>query len=664
MAAIVVGGRLLLGPALRIVARIKVAEMFTAAALLTVIITALLARQAGLSMSLGAFLAGVLLADSEFRHELEADSSPSRAAARAVLRCGRHGCQPRAAALGTVRGAGKSLRLPRDRSSSPLPHWARATAQRTPAWKLGFTCRPAANSPSCCSRWPPGTRHPTARRRSADAGGYPVDDARPAAARSQTMLARSLAQPSLQRLTTTSTSRRTGSSSPASAASGRSSARVLRAQRHPLHGARHQPDPRRLRAPLRQQGLLRGRLAAGSAACSRRRDGRRVRSGDRRCRGIDAHRACSCASSFPRLKILARARNRQHAFALKEAGVRYIIRETSHRAWRWPHRARDSRRAPSAGARGSAQIPPARRGYARRAVCRQGGRDEIPGRLARGGAAAGEAVRGRQGEVGVRGWTRRCGSASSGSVGARRPLQGQSERASLALSKEPHVRVSGSGRIPAHAPQQDEAIRAPSSRAWSSAPPRGARRPGRTARGAGSASSCCSISFRGTSIAAARAAFAIESRRSGADPLGHAIGGRWRRWTTSSGCSSTCRCSTRSLREVQEESVAAYRRLLTEAPEDSARCSPAALRVRHRSIGRPSGAFGRFPHRNTCLGRASTAEEEAYLQAAGRGSANRAPDDLRQSSADPRADRNARLPRISSYNALRLGRVWPAEGRS
>jgi monovalent cation:proton antiporter-2 (CPA2) family protein len=70
------GGRLLLRPALRVVARIKVAEVFTAAALLTVIATALLANQAGLSMSLGAFLAGVLLADSEFRHELEADLEP------------------------------------------------------------------------------------------------------------------------------------------------------------------------------------------------------------------------------------------------------------------------------------------------------------------------------------------------------------------------------------------------------------------------------------------------------------------------------------------------------------------------------------------------------------------------------------------------------------
>jgi glutathione-regulated potassium-efflux system ancillary protein KefC/glutathione-regulated potassium-efflux system protein KefB len=73
---IVVGGRLLLRPALRLVARVQVGEVFTAAALLTVIATALLANAAGLSSSLGAFLAGVLLADSEFRHELEADLEP------------------------------------------------------------------------------------------------------------------------------------------------------------------------------------------------------------------------------------------------------------------------------------------------------------------------------------------------------------------------------------------------------------------------------------------------------------------------------------------------------------------------------------------------------------------------------------------------------------
>jgi len=76
LGAVIVGGRYVLRPMLRIVAATRVAEAFTAAGLLVVIGTALLVNQVGLSLSLGAFLAGVLLADSEFRHELEADIEP------------------------------------------------------------------------------------------------------------------------------------------------------------------------------------------------------------------------------------------------------------------------------------------------------------------------------------------------------------------------------------------------------------------------------------------------------------------------------------------------------------------------------------------------------------------------------------------------------------
>ena len=63
---VVVAGRFLLRPVLRIVAaNPRVQEAFTAAALLVVVGTALLFESAGLSMALGAFIAGVLLADSE-----------------------------------------------------------------------------------------------------------------------------------------------------------------------------------------------------------------------------------------------------------------------------------------------------------------------------------------------------------------------------------------------------------------------------------------------------------------------------------------------------------------------------------------------------------------------------------------------------------------------
>ncbi|MCR9261137.1 MAG: monovalent cation:proton antiporter-2 (CPA2) family protein [Pseudomonadaceae bacterium] len=61
---------------LKIVARSRVREILTATALLTVLGTATLLEHAGLSMALGAFLAGVLLADTEFRHQLEADIEP------------------------------------------------------------------------------------------------------------------------------------------------------------------------------------------------------------------------------------------------------------------------------------------------------------------------------------------------------------------------------------------------------------------------------------------------------------------------------------------------------------------------------------------------------------------------------------------------------------
>ncbi len=76
MAGVIVGGRVVLRPVLRMVARTKVTEVFTAATLLIVIGMSLIVNAVGLSMSLGAFLAGVLLADSEFRHELEADIEP------------------------------------------------------------------------------------------------------------------------------------------------------------------------------------------------------------------------------------------------------------------------------------------------------------------------------------------------------------------------------------------------------------------------------------------------------------------------------------------------------------------------------------------------------------------------------------------------------------
>jgi glutathione-regulated potassium-efflux system ancillary protein KefC/glutathione-regulated potassium-efflux system protein KefB len=73
---LIIGGHYLLRPVLRVVARTGIPELFTAVALLVVFGAALLMQISGMSMVLGAFIAGMLLADSEYRHELEADIAP------------------------------------------------------------------------------------------------------------------------------------------------------------------------------------------------------------------------------------------------------------------------------------------------------------------------------------------------------------------------------------------------------------------------------------------------------------------------------------------------------------------------------------------------------------------------------------------------------------
>ncbi len=73
---VIVIGRYLVRPALRIIAKSEMREIFTAFALLLVIAISLLMQWVGMSMALGAFMAGVLLADSEYRHALETDLEP------------------------------------------------------------------------------------------------------------------------------------------------------------------------------------------------------------------------------------------------------------------------------------------------------------------------------------------------------------------------------------------------------------------------------------------------------------------------------------------------------------------------------------------------------------------------------------------------------------
>jgi glutathione-regulated potassium-efflux system ancillary protein KefC/glutathione-regulated potassium-efflux system protein KefB len=76
IAVFIIAGRIAVRPVLKYIARHSSSEVFTAASLLLVVGAAVIMEHLGLSMSLGAFLAGLLLADSEFRHELQADIEP------------------------------------------------------------------------------------------------------------------------------------------------------------------------------------------------------------------------------------------------------------------------------------------------------------------------------------------------------------------------------------------------------------------------------------------------------------------------------------------------------------------------------------------------------------------------------------------------------------
>ncbi|MBS0333439.1 MAG: cation:proton antiporter, partial [Proteobacteria bacterium] len=78
VAAVGVGGRYLTRPVFRFIAAARLREIFTGAALLLVLAVAALMEAVGLSPALGAFLAGVVLAESEFRQELETDIDPFR----------------------------------------------------------------------------------------------------------------------------------------------------------------------------------------------------------------------------------------------------------------------------------------------------------------------------------------------------------------------------------------------------------------------------------------------------------------------------------------------------------------------------------------------------------------------------------------------------------
>ena len=161
LGGVVLGGRYVLRPVFRFVASLHSQELFTATALLLVVGTALLVSQVGLSMALGAFLAGVLLADSEYRHELEADIEPFKGlllglffiAVGMSVNLRPAGQRPRDGGGAGARAGAWSRRW----CSSPWASGAfKSNEPGAAAWR--WSSPRAASSPSCSSgsRWASG----------------------------------------------------------------------------------------------------------------------------------------------------------------------------------------------------------------------------------------------------------------------------------------------------------------------------------------------------------------------------------------------------------------------------------------------------------------------------------------------------------------------------
>jgi monovalent cation:proton antiporter-2 (CPA2) family protein len=325
---IIGGGRLLLRPALRVVARARVVEVFTAAALLTVILTALLANLVGLSMALGAFLAGVLLADSEFRHELEADLEPFKGlllglffiAVGMTANLGLFRSEP-LTLLGLTAGflAVKVLAV------TALGRVARLRADA--AWRLGFAL-PAGGEFSFVLFTLAASQHLLEAR---------IADLLVLAVTLSMMLG-----PLLQLAHEALLKRRhTASARPFDAIDehdvpviiagfgrfGQIVARILRVKGLPFtaldSSQTHVDFVRRFGNKVYYGDASRLDLLRAAGAESARILVLAIDDVDASVRtAILAH------EQFPRLKVFARARNRQHAFALRDAGVTNLIRET------------------------------------------------------------------------------------------------------------------------------------------------------------------------------------------------------------------------------------------------------------------------------------------------------------------------------------------------
>jgi monovalent cation:proton antiporter-2 (CPA2) family protein len=328
--ALVAGlGRYVLRPVLRVMANTRVQEAFTATALLVVLGTALLFQAVGLSMALGAFLAGVLLADSEYRHELEADVEPFKGLLLGLFFI----------AVGMTANLGELARAPLELLALTagfltikfLAVWLAARLARHEqaiAWRLGASL----------------------------AGGGEFAFVLLAIAARDRLIDAELADRLVIVVTLSMIA------APLVIAAADAVARTLRGRRAPApYDTIEGEEPRVLIAGFGRFGQIVGRVLRArrirftALEISQaqvdfvRRFGNKLYYGD--ASRLDMLRAAGAGTAevlvlaiddveasvrtaelarhnFPGLRVLARARNRQHAFRLMDAGVEHIWRET------------------------------------------------------------------------------------------------------------------------------------------------------------------------------------------------------------------------------------------------------------------------------------------------------------------------------------------------
>ena len=272
---------------IRLVARTRVKEAMTASALLTVVGVTLVMEQAGCSASLGAFLAGVLLADSDYRHEIEADIAPFEGLLLGLF----------FTAIGMSLNLGLVVEQPHLVLAVVAGLMAVKSAHPVPARAPGGAGSRAVATP--CARHRPGRRvrlRAVHRRRAGRVLEQPIAELLSVAV-TLSMAATPLLLLLDESFAPKAVVLRAFDALPENdghvviAGFGRVGqivARILTRQAHPLHGARFRSRAGGLRAQVRRQDLLRRRQPARDPGGGADRQGARLRAGHRQRRGLAA----------------------------------------------------------------------------------------------------------------------------------------------------------------------------------------------------------------------------------------------------------------------------------------------------------------------------------------------------------------------------------------